>query len=378
MTGTDRSMRPGRRLVRRGGAAVASPPQVIYETKWGQAWHGDSLEMLDQLDDESINLVLTSPPFALTRQKAYGNEPEDEYVAWFRKFADRVLSKLTEDGSFVIDLGGAWLPGSATRSLYQYRLLIDLVDEAGFHLAEDFYWFNRAKLPGPRQWVNKERTRVKDAVNAIWWLSKTEKPKASNLRVLRPYSRQMQRLLARGTYNAGDRPSQHDIGTTWAKDQGGAIAPNVIETDEPDCMLGAEPDNMLDYPNTASADPYLRYCRDTGLAAHPARFPRAVPEFFVKFLTEPGDLVVDIFAGSNMTGFAAELHGRRWLSCELNLEYVVGSLGRFPTVGTRLTAAGRALGMRLGGSVASKVEPCCQPCCRNAPGAARKTTPAST
>jgi DNA modification methylase len=344
-----------------------STPELVYSTPLGNAWHGDSLELLDGLEPESINLVCTSPPFPLTRQKAYGNEPEDEYVAWFRKFAEAVKPKLAEDGSFVIDLGGAWLPGSATRSLYQYRLLIQLVDEVGFHLAEDYYWFNRAKLPGPRQWVNIERTRVKDAVNVIWWLSKTENPKADNRRALRPYSKSMQRMIKRGTYNDGDRPAQHKIGKDWAKDQGGAIAPNVIETeyDDPgyDWRFGFEPDNMLDYPNTVSGDAYLQYCRAYGISPHPARFPREVPETFIKLLTEPGDLVVDIFGGSNMTGYAAELHGRRWVSCDMEKDYVAGSIGRFPSDSVTVTDAGRALGIPHGLSPASPVPVCRERCC---------------
>lgn len=337
--------------------------EPVYRTSLGEAWLGDSLELLERLEDDSVNLVCTSPPFALTRQKEYGNEPEDQYVAWFRKFADLVMAKLADDGSFVVDLGGSWLPGSPTRSLYQYRLLIEMVDHAGFRLAEDFYWFNRAKLPGPRQWVNIDRARVKDAVNLIWWFSKTDSPKADNRRVLRPYSRSMQRMIQRGTYNAGGRPSEHHMGETWAKDQGGAIPPNVLEIEELDWMLGGEPDNMLDYPNTASSDPYLQYCRANGLAAHPARFPRQVPEFFVKFLTEPGDLVVDIFGGSNMTGSVAERHGRRWQTFELDKDYLAGSIGRFAAGAVEVTEAGAAAGISTEGLLAPAYEVCTDRCC---------------
>ncbi len=308
-------------------------------------WHGDSLDLLEGLPDSSVNACITSPPFALTRQKAYGNEPESAYIAWFRKFAERVYSKLADDGSFVIDLGGSWLPGSPTRSLYQYRLLIELVDHCGFHLAEDFYWWNRAKLPGPREWVNVQRTRVKDAVNVIWWLSKSENPKADNRRVLRPYSPSMKRLLERGRYNSGPRHSEHIIGTTWARDQGGAIPPNVLEI--PDEFLeGVPPDNMLDHANTISNDPYLRYCRATEIPVHPARFPLPVPEFFIKFLTEPGDLVLDIFAGSNMTGYLAEVNRRRWISCETSDDYVRGSVGRFVNQPVTIANRGVELGIR--------------------------------
>lgn len=298
-------------------------PELVYSTQMGSMWHGDSRDFMADIPDASVNLILTSPPFALTRKKSYGNESEAAYVDWFRNFAVEFHRILAEDGSLVIDLGGAWLPGSPTRSLYQFRLLIDLVDNVGFHLAEDFYWFNRAKLPGPRQWATIERTRVKDAVNTIWWLSKTPHPKANNLNVLKPYSKSMQRLLRKGTYNDGQRPSEHVIGKNWAKDLGGAIPPNVIETDF------AEPDNMLDYPNTSSADPYHAFCRSNALKRHPARFPDPVPKFFIEFLTDERDLVLDPFAGSNVSGAIAEDLKREWVSIELDLDYIPGSLGRF-------------------------------------------------
>lgn len=286
-------------------------------------WCGNSLDLLGHLDEGSVNLILTSPPFALTFPKEYGNHPEDEYLQWFEPFAVEFKRVLADDGSLVVDLGGAWMPGKATRSLYQYRLLIELVDKHEFHLAEDFYWFNRAKLPGPRQWVNVDRTRVKDAVNTIWWLSKTANPKADNRKVLKPYSRDMLRLIERGTYNDGDRPSEHHIGKNWARDLGGAIPPNVIEATH------AERDNMLDFGNNSANDAYHVFCRSNELKRHPARFPRQVPEFFIKFLTDEGDTVVDPFGGSNVTGAIAESLNRRWKSCEIDLDYITGSLGRF-------------------------------------------------
>ncbi|MDG4754603.1 site-specific DNA-methyltransferase [Micromonospora aurantiaca] len=316
----------------------------IYNTTNGSMWHGDAIEVLAGIDTGSVNLILTSPPFALTRKKEYGNHPEDEYVGWFEPFAEEFSRILADDGSLVIDLGGAWLPGSPTRSLYQYRLLINLHDKFGFHLAEDFYWFNRAKLPGPRQWATIERNRVKDAVNTIWWLSKSERPKADNRRVLKPYSPAMQRMIKRGTYNDGERPSQHKIGKKWAQDLGGAIPPNVIEVeDHPE--LYQEPDNMLDLANTNSTDPYHAFCRSNEIKRHPARFPRAVPEFFIKFLTDEGDLVVDPFGGSNVTGEVAEKLRRRWIACDLDIDYVKGSLGRFGGTDVKLTSTARKLGL---------------------------------
>jgi DNA modification methylase len=184
------------------------------------------------------------------------------------------------------------------------------VNESGFHLAEEFFWFNRARMPGPAEWVNVQRIRVKDAVTPIWWLSPSPWPSANNRRVLKDYSADMLRLFKNG-YNAGTRPSGH-VAKRFENNNGGAIPPNLIEV-----------------AHTSSKDRYQQYCRERGLVPHPARFPRQVPEFFVKFLTRKGGLILDPFSGSNMTGYVAESLGRRWLAFEQKREYVRGSAGRF-------------------------------------------------
>jgi site-specific DNA-methyltransferase (cytosine-N4-specific) len=200
------------------------------------------------------------------------------------------------------------------RSLHNYRVLLRLCDECGFFLAEEFFWHNTAKLPSPIEWVNKRKIRVKDSVNTIWWLSKTENPKADVKQVLAPYSERMKKLIEDpdGFYRPKDRPSGHDISKGFGKDNGGAI-----------------PSNLLQYPNTDSNSFYLRMCKETGLEPHPARFPAALPEFFIKFLTCPGDTVVDIFAGSNTTGHVAEKLGRDWLALECERGYLSASAFRF-------------------------------------------------
>jgi DNA modification methylase len=294
----------------------AEPETVLlpaYVTGKGSAYNADALEVLRRLPDDSVALVVTSPPFALQRKKAYGNVPAADYVEWLWPFAKEIHRVLQPDGSFVLELGGAWNHGSGTRSLYQYEVLIRLASL--YHLAQDFYWYNPSRLPTPAEWVTIRRTRVKDAVNLIWWLSKTDTPKADNRRVLRPYSPSMKRLLKNG-YKAARRPSQHDISANFSRDNGGAIPPN-----------------LLTIPNTRSNDEYLTRCREAGLAIHPARFPPAVPEFFIRFLTEPGQLVLDPFAGSNVVGQVAESLERSWISVEIKREYVEGSRLRFPNAG---------------------------------------------
>jgi DNA modification methylase len=288
---------------------IAARIQPSYTTSLGKCFEGDALEVLRKLPSASVALVLTSPPFALRRRKAYGNVDPSEYVEWFWPFAVEIHRLLTDEGSFVFELGGAWERGRGIRSLYQYELILRLCKL--FRLAQEFYWYNPSKMPTPAEWVTIRRTRVKDAVNPIWWLSKTDSPSADNRRVLRPYSRSMRRLLRDG-YQTAKRPSQHDIGPHFRRDNGGAIPPNLLQV-----------------PNTRSSDEYFRRCRAAGLPIHPARFPGPVPEFFVRFLTEPGQLVLDPFAGSNMTGYVAEQLERRWLSIEINPDYVAGSRLRF-------------------------------------------------
>ena len=184
-----------------------------YTTRLGRAYHGDALDVLRRLPADSISLVMTSPPFALRRQKAYGNVSAGEYVEWFWPFAREIHRILRPDGSFVIDLGGSWNRGSGTRSLYQYQLILRLCEV--FHLAQEFYWYNPSRLPTPAEWVTIRRTRVKDAVNMLWWLSKTTEPQADNRRVLKPYSRSMKRLLRDG-YDPGHARANTRLGRTSA------------------------------------------------------------------------------------------------------------------------------------------------------------------
>jgi site-specific DNA-methyltransferase (cytosine-N4-specific) len=294
---------------------IEALPTPVYTTGRGAAYLGDSMELLAQLPDESVDLVVTSPPFALLRQKAYGNKDQVEYIDWLCGFGIQVRRVLRETGSFVLDLGGAYQRGVPVRSLYQYRVLLKMCDEVGFFLAEEFFWHNPAKLPSPIEWVNKRKLRAKDSVDTVWWLSKSEWPKADVRNVLVPYSERMKTLLKNPEkfYKAKDRPSGHEISMGFGSPENG----------------GAIPPNLLQISNTESNSSYLRLARLLGLEGHPARFPAALPEFFIKFLTDEDDLVVDIFAGSNTTGRVAEQLGRRWMAMELAPDYVAASALRF-------------------------------------------------
>jgi site-specific DNA-methyltransferase (cytosine-N4-specific) len=283
-----------------------------FRTEFGGAHLGKAEELLPRLPDESVNLIFTSPPYALHFKKEYGNADQHQYVEWFLGFASEFRRTLKPDGSLVVNIGGSWRPGHPVRSLCHFEILIGLVREHGFHLAQEFYWYNPAKLPAPAEWVTVRRIRVKDAVECLWWLSKTTQPKADNRRILAPYSEDMKRLLKRG-YRPKQRPSGHHI-THKFTEQEGSIPPNVL-------ILG----------NNDSNGYYLKHCAEAGVKPHPARFPVQMPEHFIKFLTEEGDLVLDPFAGSCTTGQAAEKLRRRWLAFEMHAPYLDGAKFRFET-----------------------------------------------
>lgn len=296
----------------RGTTAQSARKEAwFHTTEYGKIFNGDSYLFISRLRDNSVDLIVTSPPFGLVRKKEYGNVPADEYLDWLRPYATQFHRVLKTSGSLVIDIGGVWNKGEPTRHLYHFELLIMFCKEYDFHLAQDFYWWNPAKLPTPAEWVTVRRIRVKDAVNKVWWLSKSPWPKASNKRVLQPYSASMRNLLKNG-YKSRLRPSGHDISDRFGADNGAAIPPN-----------------LLAIANTESNSPYLRYCRDRGLKPHPARFPAELPEFFVRMLTDEGDNVLDPFAGSCATGEICERLKRNWTCVELRADYLESALGRF-------------------------------------------------
>ena len=293
------------------GELVGDSWKPEYETSFGAAYVGDAIELLRILPTASIDLVLTSPPYALEFRKEYGNASKADYVDWLRPFGEEIRRVLKDDGSFVLNIGGSYNPGHPTRSLYHFKVLLMLCEEIGFHLAQECFWHNPAKLPAPAEWVNVRRQRIKDAVEYVFWLSKTEWPKADNRRVLVEYSKDMRRLIERG-YRAKTRPSGHVITPKFQRDHGGSI-----------------PSNLIERGNNESNSAYIKACLAAGIKPHPARFPAALPTFFIKLLTEPDAVVLDPFAGSNTTGAVAESLERRWLAFELDPGYVAASRLRF-------------------------------------------------
>ena len=284
--------------------------EIYFQTNKGQIYWGDCLDYLKDLRSGSVNLVVTSPPYALLKKKKYGNEESSKYLDWFRPFGKEIYRVLADNGSFVLNIG-SWNKGEPTRNLYHFKILIMLCEEYGFNLAQEMFYWNPSKLPNPAEWCTIRKIRVKDAVEPIWWLSKTPYPKASNQRVLQPYSKSMNNLFENG-YKAKLRPSGHNISNNFMTKHKGSIPPNLFAL-----------------PNTESNSQYIKYCIEHDLPIHPARFPSALPEYFIRMCTDENDLVVDPFGGSCVTGEVAEKLNRRWCCCDTVEEYLQGAVGRF-------------------------------------------------
>jgi site-specific DNA-methyltransferase (cytosine-N4-specific) len=279
--------------------------------------HGTADEALDSKfltrRRGKVDLIFTSPPFPLNRKKQYGNLQGQAYIEWLAGFALKLRPLLKPRGSIVMEVGNAWEPGRPVMSTLALRALLAFLDKGKFRLCQQFIYNNPARLPGPAQWVTVKRIRVKDSYSHLWWMAATDRPKATNRRILQPYSESMLKLLETKKYNSGPRPSEHHIGkTSFFQRHNGAI-----------------PSNVITLANTQASSAYLNYSRAKNLTPHPARMPIGLAEFFIKFLTQPGDLVLDPFAGSNTTGAVAEALGRKWISIELDKGYVKGSYGRF-------------------------------------------------
>jgi DNA methylase len=303
------------------GLEALSP---AYWTELGTMYRGSVEAFLESGYADAVRgevqLLFTSPPFPLNRKKQYGNLVGDEYLEWLGELAQQLGDLLAPDGSFVVELGNAWEPGEPVMSTLTLKALLRLQEAGGFNLCQQFVVHNPARLPSPAQWVNIERSRVKDSYTNVWWMSRTARPKADNRKILTGYSPSMKKLLARQSYNAGTRPSEHTISeTSFLTDHGGAIPPNALDFE-----------SMLRISNTRSNDAYRSYCKEKDLKVHPARMQPELAEFFIRFLSDEGDLVVDPFGGSNTTGAMAESLDRQWLSVEPDSEYVAGSQGRFP------------------------------------------------
>ena len=317
---------------------------AAYERNNGIYFLGDSAQLLASQDFAAlkgkVNLIVTSPPYPLNNKKSYGNLTGEKYLEWFTSLAPVFSDLLTDDGSIVLEIGNAWESGRPVQSLLHLESLLGFVrhNDASLRLIQQFVCYNPSRLPSPAQWVTVNRIRTVDSFTHVWWLAKTDFPKADNSKVLRPYSKSMKKLLKRGSYNSGKRPSEHIISEkSFLNDQGGSIAHNMFEIDRLDPDREIRLPNVFSMANSASNDYFHKECKKRGITPHPARRPLGLASFFIEFLTDKGDLVLDPFAGSNTTGYSAAMAGRSWVGIDAQDTYVEQSLIRFDNPGEAIS-----------------------------------------
>ena len=320
---------------------------LLYQTDFGKYYVGKCEDALGKLKiKKKIQLILTSPPFPLNNKKKYGNLSGDDYLSWLGGLAELFSSVLAPNGSIVIELGNAWEKDRPVQSLLTLKSLLSFVEnpKADLRLCQEFICYNPARLPSPAQWVTINRIRAIDSFTHVWWMANSDYPKADNSKVLRPYSKSMLKLLEKGSYNSGKRPSEHTVSKeSFLTNHGGSIAHNVFELEQMDVKREVRlPMNALSIANTKSNDHFSLECKKKGIVPHPARMPSELVSFFIELLTDEDDLVLDPFAGSNTTGYCAEKLRRKWISIDTEVDYGEQSKYRFtePSLDANITNFG--------------------------------------
>lgn len=309
------------RLTERGEKELHKPVSRVmlhaFSTELGVAvWSRSERALVDI--GAPIALVITSPPYPLRRPRAYGNPSEQDYVDFVCKSLEPLVAQLLPGGSICLNISNdIFVPGSPSRSLYCERLIIALCDRLGLHLVDRIVWYNKSKPPGPVQWASVKRVQLNVAWEPIlWFTNDPHRLRANNTRVLQPHTERHLRLMERGGEH---RASSFADGAyrirpgSFRNSTPGRIARNVLEIAH----------------NCPSQKRYKAAARELGLPVHGAPQPLSLVRFFIEFLTEVGDLVADLWAGSFTGPLAAEQLGRRWYGREQILEYVRGSAERF-------------------------------------------------
>lgn len=297
--------------------AASGVKLVAFSTDLGVAIWGRCQEVYSGIG-EPIALCVTSPPYPLRQARAYGNPDEAKYVDFICESLGPIVSNLIPGGSVVLNISNdIFEPKSPARSLYIERLILALHDRLGLSLMDRMPWVNFSKPPGPTHWACVNRVQLTTAYEPVFWFTNDPmRVRSNNRRVLEPHTDRHTRLMqgggARRTAVYGDgaykiRPDSYGRITE------GKIPRNVIQRGHA-C-------------NDTRA--YREHAASLGLPTHGAMQPTSIPDFFIRFLTEPGDLVVDNFGGTIRTGLAAERLGRRWFVTEWILEYLRGAAELF-------------------------------------------------
>lgn len=258
---------------------------------------GDSRKELITLPADSVDLIVTSPPYADQRKTTYGGVSPDEYVKWFLPISAELLRVLKPTGTFILNIKERVKDGE--RHTYVLELILEMRKQ-GWLWTEEFIWHKKNSYPG--KWSN----RFRDSWERLLQFNKNRKFKMLQEEVMIP---------------TGD----------WAK----ARLKNLSETDKTrdTSKVGSGfGKNISNWLNRDKAYPtnVLHLATECNNKNHSAAFPESLPEWFIKLFTEAGDTVLDPFAGSGTTLFVAQRLQRNSIGIELVPEY-------FETIENRLS-----------------------------------------
>jgi len=249
---------------------------------------GDCLEILRRFDDNHFDLIVTSPPYADSRDKTYGGIKPDDYVAWFLPRAQEFLRVLKSTGTFILNIKEKAVIGE--RHVYVLELILALRKQ-GWVWTEEFVWHKKNSYPG--KWPN----RFRDAWERCLQFNKTKKFKMFQDEVRVPMGNWAEsRLKSLGKNDVVRFDSQ--VGSGFGKN-----ISNWLNRD-------------LAYPTNV-----LHLATESGNKRHSAAFPLALPEWFIKLFTESGDWVLDPFMGSGTTCEAAIKLRRNSVGIDIAPEY---------------------------------------------------------
>nr|WP_100182703.1 site-specific DNA-methyltransferase [Candidatus Nitrosotenuis aquarius] len=263
-------------------------------------YHKDCLDMLKKLDDNSIDFIITSPPYADNRKKTYVGVPIKEYVPWFLPISLELKRVLKSDGSFILNIKERTVDGE--RGTYVLELILEMRKQ-GWLWTEEYIWHKRNTFPG--KWPN----RFRDAWERCLHFTKQKKFKMYQDEVMVPMG-------------------------SWAEKRLKNLSKTDKKRDESKVLsgFGKNVSNWLDR-KTAYPTNVLHMATECSNVNHSAAFPVSLPEWFIRLFTKEGDIVLDPFMGSGTTAIAAINLNRQFLGSEKNTKYYKHALERIKEIG---------------------------------------------
>ena len=267
---------------------VVSPSPGERDIPRDRILRGDCEVLLRDVPDACVDLIVTSPPYADSRRRTYGGVHPDDYVAWFLPRAGQFRRVLKPEGTFILNVKERVAEGE--RHTYVLELILALRRQ-GWLWTEEFIWHKKNCYPG--KWPN----RFRDAWERCLQFNKQKRFRMFQEQVMVPMGGWAESRLR----NLSSTDRQRDPSRV-----GSGFGKNVSN------WLGRE----RAYPTNV-----LHLATECGNKNHSAAFPRALPDFFIRCFTQPGDLVLDPFMGSGTTALAAKSLGRHWLGVDADPEY---------------------------------------------------------